>query len=244
MEVRRQDSSDAKRTDLLTLFVEANTSIDPKAVHDTLMSFLLASKDTSSFSLSWVLINLNRYPAVLAKLRDEIRANLPGLMTGEIKVPTMEDLQKLPYLEAVAKESLRLHMTASNRMANTATTLSDGTFVPEGCAVMIPMYASARVKSVWGEDAAEYKPERWIDAATGKVTPVSPFKFVTFGAGPRQCLGMRFALLQIQTTMAVLFSHFDLKTTEDPFDLTYDFAITLPVKARSTSPCEITPAAY
>ncbi|KAG6613975.1 Cytochrome P450 [Phytophthora cinnamomi] len=208
LEVRRQDGREVKRTDLLTLFVETNTSIDPKAVHDTLMSFLLASKDTTSFSLSWVLVNLNRYPAV----------------------PTMEELQKLPYLEAVVKESLRLHMTASNRMANTSTTLSDGTFVPEGCAVMVPMYASARVKTVWGEDAVEYKPERWIDATTGKVKPVSPFKFVTFGAGPRQCLGMRFALLQIQTTIAVLFSHFDLKTKEDPFALTYDFAITLPVK--------------
>ncbi|KAE9291018.1 hypothetical protein PF008_g25439 [Phytophthora fragariae] len=245
LEVRRRDSSEVKQTDLLTLFVETNTSIDPKAVHDTLMSFLLASKDTSSFSLSWILVNLNRYPAVLAKLREEIRQNLPGLMTGEIKVPTMEDLQKLPYLEAVVKESLRLQMTASNRMAKTSTTLSDGTFVPEGCAVMIPMYASARVKSVWGEDAAEYKPERWIDATTGKVTPVSPFKFVTFGAGPRQCLGMRFALLQIQTTVAVLFSHLDLKTTEDPFDLTYDFAITLPVKGPlNVTVRQVTPAAF
>ncbi|GMF52589.1 unnamed protein product [Phytophthora fragariaefolia] len=185
LQVRHENSSGVKRTDLLTLFVETNTTIDPKAIHDTLMSFLLASKDTSSFSLSWVLINLNRYPDVLAKLREEIREKLPELMTGEIKVPTMEDLQKLPYLEAVVKESLRLHMTASNRMANVSTTLSDGTFVPEGCAVMIPMYASARVKNVWGEHAAEYRPERWIDATTGKVRPVSPFKFVTFGAGPR-----------------------------------------------------------
>ncbi|ETP12191.1 hypothetical protein F441_12384 [Phytophthora nicotianae CJ01A1] len=245
LEIRRRDSGEVKRTDLLTLFVENNTNIDPKAVHDTLMSFLLASKDTTSFSLSWVLVNLNRYPAVLAKLRNEIREKLPGLMTGEIQVPTMEDLQKLPYLEAVVKESLRLHMAATNRMTNTSTTLSDGTFVPEGCAVMVPIYASARVKSVWGEDAAEFKPERWIDPTSGKVKPVSPFKFFTFAAGPRQCLGMRFALLQIQTTVAVLFSHFDLKTKENPFDITYDFAITLPVKGQlNVTVREITPAAY
>ncbi|KAG7392780.1 hypothetical protein PHYPSEUDO_014267 [Phytophthora pseudosyringae] len=245
LEIRRRDSREAKRTDLLTLFVETSTNIDPKAVHDTLMSFLLASKDTTSFSLSWVLVNLNRYPAVLAKLRDEIREKLPGLLTGEIEVPTMEDLQKLPYLEAVVKESLRLHMAATNRMANVSTTLSDGTFVPEGCAVMVPIYASARVKNVWGEDAADFKPERWIEATTGKVKPVSPFKFFTFAAGPRQCLGMRFALLQIQTTVAVLFSRFDLKTEENPFDITYAFAITLPVKGQlRVAVREITPAAF
>ncbi|KAE8991555.1 hypothetical protein PR003_g21370 [Phytophthora rubi] len=86
------------------------------------------------------------------------------------------------------------------------------------------------MKGVWGEDAGEYKPERWIDPETGKVKHVSSFKFISFIAGPRQCIGMRFALLQMRIAIAVLFSRFDLKTVDDPFEITYDIAFTLPVK--------------
>ncbi|KAE9180464.1 hypothetical protein PF004_g24838 [Phytophthora fragariae] len=173
------------------------------------MNFLLAGSETTSFSLSWVIVNLNRYPDVLAKLRSEFREKLPGLMT-------------------VVKESLRLYVTAINRVANQSTTLSDGTFVPLGCGVMVPLYAAARMKDVWGEDADEYKPERWSE--TGKLKHVSSFKFVSFITGPRQCIGMRFALLQMRIAIAVLFSRFDLKTVEDPFEITYDIAFTLPVE--------------
>ncbi|RLN62985.1 hypothetical protein BBP00_00004394 [Phytophthora kernoviae] len=93
-----------KRKDLSTLFVESKTIIDPKAVHDALVNFLLASKGTTVFGSVRLVIKLNRYPAVLVKLCDGIREKLPGLMIGELQVPTMEDLQKLYYLEAVNEE--------------------------------------------------------------------------------------------------------------------------------------------
>ncbi|EGZ13217.1 hypothetical protein PHYSODRAFT_302922 [Phytophthora sojae] len=158
---------------------------------------LLAGKDTTDFSLAWILVNLNRYPDVLTKLRKEINEKLPGLVTGEIDIPTMDDLKDMPNLEAVVKESLRLHAIATTRVPNKSVTLSDGTFVPAGC--------TARMTSVWGEDASVYKPERWIDAETGKV---------------KMCVGMRFALLEMRIATAVLFSRFDLKTVDDPFDVT------------------------
>ncbi|KAE9291020.1 hypothetical protein PF008_g25438 [Phytophthora fragariae] len=227
---KKADGSANGRKDLLNLFMEANDTTDVQVVRDSVMNFLLAGSETTSFSLAWVIVNLNRYPDVLVKLRAEFRDKLPGLMTGEIDVPTFEDLQNLPYLEAVVRESLRLYVTAVNRIANQSTTLSDGTFVPLGCGVMVSLYAAARMKGVWGEDAGEYKPERWIDPETGKVKHVSSFKFISFIAGPRQCIGMRFALLQMRIAIAVLFSRFDLKTVDDPFEITYDIAFTLPVK--------------
>jgi len=226
---KKKAGGDGEQKDLVTLLI-ASGQMDIDVLRDAVMNFLLAGKDTTTFSLTWVLVNLNRHPEVLAKLRAELKENLPGLLTGEIDVPTMEDLQQLPYLEAVVKESLRLYAIATTRVPNKSVTLSDGTFVPFGCAVMMPSYAAARLTSVWGEDASEYKPERWIDAKTGKVKAVSPFKFGTFISGPRQCIGMRFALLEMRVAAAVLFSRFDLKMVRDPFEFTYEIAFSMPVK--------------
>ncbi|RLN45453.1 hypothetical protein BBJ28_00006640 [Nothophytophthora sp. Chile5] len=219
-----------KKTDLLTLFVDTTGSTSSSDLRDAVMNFFLAGKETTSFSMAWIIVNLNRYPRVLAKLRAQIRENLPELMTGELEVPTMEDLAKIPYIEAVLKESLRLHMTGVHRTTMHSTTLSEGTYVPFGSHIVMSVYAAARVKGVWGEDAAVFNPDRWIDPETGKMKYINPFQFITFGGGPHQCIGMRFALLEMQTVMAVLFSRFDIETKQDPFTITYDYSVTLPVK--------------
>ncbi|GMF33260.1 unnamed protein product [Phytophthora fragariaefolia] len=226
------ESMQKKRSDsnLLTLLVESSCGSDVTAVRDSVMNFLLAGNDTSAFSLSWILVNLNRKPEALAKLRKEISEKLPTLLSGDIEAPTVDDLQKLPYLEAVVKESLRLYATATTRIPNKSVTMSDGTFVPFGCAVIMPTYATARLKNVWGDDASEYKPERWIDPETGKMKTVSPFKFGTFISGLRQCIGMRFALLEMRIVTAVLFSRFDFKMVKDPFEVTYEYAFSMPIK--------------
>lgn len=218
------------KTDLLTLFIDSTGKTTSSDLRDAMMNFFLAGKETTSFSLAWIIVNLNRHPRVLNKLRREIREKLPKLMTGELRAPTMEDLNKVPYIEAVLKESLRLNMTGIHRAASRSTTLREGTFVPLGACVVVSVYAAARMKNIWGEDAAEYNPDRWIDETTGKMKHVNPFQFVTFGGGPHQCVGMRFALLEMQTVIAVLFSRFDIMTVEDPFKITYDYSVTLPVK--------------
>ncbi|CAI5746021.1 unnamed protein product [Peronospora destructor] len=218
------------KTDLLTLFMDHTGNTDPSDLLDAMMNFFLAGKETTSFSMAWIIVNLNRHPHVLAKLRAQIRENLPELMSGELQVPTMEDLHKIPYSEAVLKESLRLYMTGVHRAPTRSTTLREGTFVPFGSYVVASVYAAARVKKVWGEDAADFNPDRWVDEDTGKIKVVNPFQFITFGGGPHQCIGMRFALLEMQTVIAVLFSRFDIKTVEDPFQITYDYSVTLPVK--------------
>ncbi|CAH0474554.1 unnamed protein product [Peronospora belbahrii] len=218
------------KTDLLTLFVDHTGKTDPAELRDAMMNFFLVGKETTSFSLAWVIVNLNRHPHVLAKLRAEIRKQLPELMTGELQVPTMEHLAKIPYSEAVVKESLRLYMTSVHRAPVESTTLCEGTFVPRGTYVVMSVYASARLKQVWGDDAAEFNPDRWIDEETGKMKYINPFQFITFGGGPHQCIGMRFSMLEMQTVMTALFSRLDIKTVEDPLQITYDYSATLPVK--------------
>uniref|UniRef100_K3WMJ4 Cytochrome P450 n=1 Tax=Globisporangium ultimum (strain ATCC 200006 / CBS 805.95 / DAOM BR144) TaxID=431595 RepID=K3WMJ4_GLOUD len=89
-------------------------------------------------------------------------------------------------------------------------------------------------------NAKEYKPERWIDPETGKIKSVSAYKFPTFNAGPRICLGMNLALMEIKIVAASLLSKFHLELVPDQ-DIKYDFSLTLPIKGRLLA--ILTPAA-
>ncbi|KAG7400875.1 hypothetical protein PHYBOEH_004087 [Phytophthora boehmeriae] len=219
-----------EQKNLLTLLMKDNSSADPRELQDTAVNFFIAGKDTTSFSLSWLIVMMNRHPRVLSKIREEIRVVLPGLLNGEIETPTLEDTQKLVYLDAAVKESVRLQSVSTYRCTTRDTTLTDGAFIEKGTIVVVSKYAAARRKNVWGEDAAEYRPERWFDEKSGEPKSITPPQFITFSTGPRKCIGMRLAMLEMKTVMAVLFSRFDIETVEDPFKITYDFSFVLPVK--------------
>ncbi|OWZ22577.1 hypothetical protein PHMEG_0002691 [Phytophthora megakarya] len=224
------DKSTHERKNLLTLLMNNNVNADPRELQDTAVNFFIAGKDTTSFSLSWLIVMMNRHPHVLEKIRKEIQTVLPGLLTGELQTPTLEDTQKLVYLDAAVKESVRLWSVSTYRCTTRDTTLTDGGFIKKGTVVVVSKYAAARRANVWGEDAAEYKPERWFDEKSGEPKKITPPQFITFSSGPRKCIGMRLAMLEMKTVMAVLFSRFDIETVEDPFKITYDFSFVLPVK--------------
>ncbi|KAL3661600.1 hypothetical protein V7S43_013360 [Phytophthora oleae] len=223
-------TSASTHKDLMTLMLQSGDFTDAREIRDVAVNFYAAGKDTTAFSLSWFIVLMNRHPRVLCKVREELRCVALGLFTGELETPSLELLQQMTYLEAALRESLRLNSLAVYRLANRDTTLYDGTFVPKNARVVFSMYGSARQPTVWGPDAAQYKPERWIDEKTGKLKTISNFQFVTFSAGPRQCIGMRLAMMEMMTVLSVVFSRFDLVTVDDAFDITYDFSLVLPVK--------------
>ncbi|KAF4321175.1 hypothetical protein JM18_004364 [Phytophthora kernoviae] len=227
--VRSLNDNSAQKN-LLTLLMRGNPNADPRELQDTAVNFFIAGKDTTSFSLSWLIVMMNRHPRVLHKIREEIRSVLPGLLTREIETPTLDDTQKLVYLDAAVKESVRLQSVSTYRCTTRDTTLTDGAFIKKGTVVVVSKYAAARRKNVWGEDATEYRPERWFDDKTGERKNITPPQFITFSTGPRKCIGMHLAMLEMKVVMAVLFSRFDIETVEDPFKITYDFSFVLPVK--------------
>lgn len=227
--------------DLISLFLEKESfddasgeqsRTDATLIRDMTVNFVAAGRDTTSQSMTWLLLMLNRHPRVLKKIREEIAAKLPGLANGAIRVPGMEDVAELTYLEAAIRESLRLNpvVAANSRTALCDTTLHDGTFIKKGTRVAIPIYAFGRLKTIWGDSALEYKPERWLDPATGGLVQESPFKFLAFLGGPRICIGMKFAFLEMKIAMATVLSKFEVKTVKDPFDFTYQPSLTMTIK--------------
>ncbi|KUF96010.1 Pectinesterase [Phytophthora nicotianae] len=222
------EKMDAK--DLISLFMESNLresedmhieDDDVTIMRDMVMTFIFAGKDTTAHSMSWFVVMMNRYPDVLRKIREEMKEKLPGLFNGEIRVPTQEQVRNLVYLEAVIKENMRL-------------TPSTG-FIAREC------MKDTTLVDVVGEDALKFKPERMINPETGKLRVFSPFKFSAFGSGQHVCIGQRFAMMQLKMTLAALFSKFDIKTVEDPWDITYEFSIGIPVKGPLE--VEVTPLA-
>ncbi|ETP13962.1 hypothetical protein F441_11050 [Phytophthora nicotianae CJ01A1] len=224
------------RMDLISLYLEQHAvdngkdaSFYPKKLRDFLVSFLAAGQDTTATSMSWFVVMINRYPKVLEKVRMEIQEKLPDLASGKEQVPSLDDTHQLVYLKAAIKETLRLFPVApiSGRTAVRDVTMSNGVFLVKGTSVHMPHYTMGRMKSVWGPGAEEFKPERWIDPATGKIVAVSAFKFSAFYGGPHACLGMKFAMSEIKITLAALLSRYNFKTSKDPFDYTYRMALSL-----------------
>ncbi|KAG6623429.1 putative cytochrome P450 [Phytophthora cinnamomi] len=204
----------------------------PKLIRDMAFNFTAAGRGTTSQSLQWFIIMMNRYPDVEMKIREELLAKLPQLFEEDSTPPTMNDVQQLVYLEAAIKESLRLNPVAPliGRTVTQDVVFSDGMFLPCGTRVVIPTFAVARLQSIWGEDAADFKPERWIDPQTRKLRVISPYKFLVFLAGPRSCLGAKLAMLELKVALASVLSKFHLRVMRDPFEIGYDASISLPVK--------------
>ncbi|RLN72844.1 hypothetical protein BBJ28_00020743 [Nothophytophthora sp. Chile5] len=233
------ETKDDTHNDILSLFLNniskspdaQEQEYDPIYLRDIVVNFLVAGRDTTAQALSWFFYNVSQNPRIEAKIRKEIYKKLPELMESECTIPTLRQANKLVYLEAAIKETLRLYpsMPMSPKYVVRDTVLSDGTFVAANSMVCLPTYAMGRMPHVWGPDAAEFKPERWIDPSTRKIKSVSAYRFVAFNAGPRMCVGMTLAGLEMKLVAAALLSKFHIHV-EKPEDVTYDFSLTLPMK--------------
>ncbi|GMG16772.1 unnamed protein product [Phytophthora fragariaefolia] len=209
----------------------AEEQLDPKYLRDIVLSFMIAGRDSTAAALSWFFYTLTQHPEVEAKIRQEIQSKLPQLINGTISSPSMTQVNELVYLEAVLKEALRLYpATPSNiREALQDVVLCDGTVVKAGEAVSWSSYSMGRMPHVWGPDAKEFNPERWLDQATGKLVAVSPLKYTLFNAGPRACLGAKLAMMELKITAASVLSKYHL-TIIPGQSITYRLGLALAMK--------------
>ncbi|KAG7390173.1 hypothetical protein PHYPSEUDO_008627 [Phytophthora pseudosyringae] len=240
LEHRAKGTQDEEKEgkDIVSLFLDDLTKLgnadegcfDPSYLRDIVVNFIIAGRDTTAQALSWFFYCLSKNPQVETKIREEISAKLPKLFDGQCS-PSMDEVGELTYVEAALRETLRLYPSVPivSKEAVHDTVLSDGTFIAAGTMAGLPMYALGRMPHVWGPDAAEFKPERWIDSPTGKLISVSAYQFVAFNAGPRLCLGKNLAMLEMKLIVASLLSKYHVEL-ESPENVTYAISFTLPVK--------------
>ncbi|ETP43727.1 hypothetical protein F442_09593 [Phytophthora nicotianae P10297] len=230
-------ASGSKRN-IISLFLDGvsdgakiEQDLDPKFLRDIVVSFMTAGRDSTTAALSWVFYTVSQYPEVEKKIREEIISKVPELASGAIASPSATQANELVYLEAVVKEVLRLNpaVPSNIREALEDVVLCDGTIVKAGEAVSWSSYSLGRMPHIWGLDAKEFKPERWIDATRGKLVTVSPCKYPLFNAGPRSCLGTKLAMMEIKITAASVLSKYHL-TVVPGQTITYRIGLSLAMK--------------
>lgn len=206
----RREQGLTDRKDLLQLMMAANdettaegvSKLSDEEIVAQSVIFLLAGYETSSNTLSFTLYYLAVNPDVQDKLRSEIQE---ALEVNAGKKTMYEIASDIEYLDCVIKESQRLDPPAAmvNRECHEDYHLN-GMCIPAGTEVVIPIYALHHDPDAWDEPE-KFDPERFRGSA--KDTRHA-FQFLPFGAGPRNCIGMRFALLEIKIALVRILSKY------------------------------------
>lgn len=177
---------------------------DPVQIRSELLNILLAGRDTTASLLTNVWYMLSKRPDIWKKLQAEVD-------TLDNEAPTFDQLKNMKYLKALLNESLRLHpvVPANSREAFEDTVLPlgggpDGSaplFIRKGDLMLWSVYSMHRRKDYYGEDAEDFKPERWLDdPATGRKGLRPGWEYLPFNGGARICLGQQFALNEASYT--------------------------------------------
>nr|POF07699.1 cytochrome p450 52a12 [Quercus suber] len=203
---------------------------DPVRIRSELLNILLAGRDTTASLLTNLWHTLSVRPDLWEKLQSEL-AHLGS------KAPTFDQIKEIKFLRALINESLRLHpvVPGNSREAQADTTLPLGggpdgmapLFIPKGGLVTWSVYSMQRRKDIYGQDAHEFKPERWLDdPVTGKKGLRPGWEYLPFNGGARICLGQQFAITEASYTTIRLCQAFDKMESRDSHPWTESLALT------------------
>lgn len=166
------------------------------------LTLLIAGHETSAKLLTWALYLLSRHEEVFARLQTEIRYNLQD------KIPSAADVAELPFLNQVIDETLRLYPSAwafSRRCEENVSIC--GFHVPKGARILVSPYLLHRHPEFW-PNPDTFDPNRF----SSNIKETSPaHAFIPFGAGPRQCIGKRFALVETRLILAQIAARFTIR---------------------------------
>lgn len=182
------------RSDLIATL--ADGGISDARVRDSVLMIMLAAHHTTGVSVSWTLHLLGRHPDVAERVVREVDAVL-----GERTAPAYEDLRRMPYLEMVVKEAMRLYTPGPYGARETAEEITVGDYtVPAGATVFYPFWAIHLNPAYWPEPH-RFDPERFTaERSVGRPR----LAYVPFGLGPRGCEGAQLAMVEAKLVLAVL----------------------------------------
>ncbi|KAI0826239.1 cytochrome P450 [Irpex lacteus] len=224
------------KKDVMSVLVRANLSENPslqlskEEMMAQMGALVLAGHETTANTLTWMLWELAKHPDFQETLRNEIRAKREDMnlrYVGDSDATcdfSMDDLESMPFLQAIVKEVMRYHPIVYHltRVAkkDDVVPLSEPIItadgrpidqipISEGQTILVSICAYNRIKEIWGEDADEFNPMRFIDGRIKHEYKVGMYgNLMTFAAGLRGCIGWRFSLIEMQAIIVSLVENF------------------------------------
>ncbi|KAK7018487.1 cytochrome P450 monooxygenase CYP63 [Favolaschia claudopus] len=204
----------------------ADSTDDHVLIRDQLLSVLLASRDTTACLLTFVTYFMAIYPDMARKLRAEVLEHC-----GPHGAPTYENIRDMRYMRAVINEVLRLYPPVPLNVRESrseACTLpsSDGTYpdddprpfyMPGSTIIMYLPLLMQRNPALWGSDADNFDPERWLQPDRVAKFVANPTMYAPFSAGPRICIGQNYAYNEASYFLVRLLQEFDTFTLATEF---------------------------
>ncbi|CCO36563.1 Taurochenodeoxycholic 6 alpha-hydroxylase [Rhizoctonia solani AG-1 IB] len=210
--------STSQGRDLLTLLIKSNIQAENEGhrmsdeeVLSQISTFLVAGHETTSTATTWALYALAQHPNAQRKLREEL------LESGLGDEPGMADLDKLPYLDNFVRECLRVHSPVPNVGREAAHNVQIPVSKPykdkygveheyislqKGDMIIVPVLTLNNMKEIWGEDAEDFKPERWDNLPESvNEMPGVWGHLMTFIHGQRSCIGYRFSIIEMKALL-------------------------------------------
>jgi cytochrome P450 len=185
--------------DLLSMLLRAQdedgSRMSEVQLRDEAMTLFLAGHETTALTLSWTWYLLAQHPAVEEKLAAEWAGALGG------RVPTADDIPRLPYTERVIQEAMRVYPPVYLIGREPLTDVELGGFrVKKGSTVFMSQWVSHRDPKYF-DDPETFRPERWAD---GLAKRLPKYAYYPFGGGPRICLGNTFAMMEAVLLLATI----------------------------------------
>ncbi|THU76341.1 cytochrome P450 [Dendrothele bispora CBS 962.96] len=196
---------------------------DKKVLIDELLNILLAARDTTASLLTFCVYVLTQRPDICARLKFEISEKI-----GFTRRPAYEDTRDMKYLRAFLNETLRLYPSVpiDARSPKKDATLPNKNdkpwYIPAGTRCFYSVFLMHRREDLWGPDALDFDPDRFLDQRFHRYLTSNPFIFLPFNAGPRICLGQQFAYNEASYFLIKLLQKFD------DFSLALDVQPSLP----------------
>ncbi|KAE9369918.1 pisatin demethylase [Stipitochalara longipes BDJ] len=197
------------KNDMLGSFI--NHGLTQEEAESESLVQIMAGSDTTATAIRATMLHVLTSPQVVSALLAEITEVSPSSPIKDAEA------RKMPYLQAVIQEGLRIFPPVTGLLSKSAPLGGDtfnGLFIPEGTKIGYCAWGVSRDKTIWGDDSHVFRPERWLDCSPKELRNMEATLELVFGYGRWQCLGRNVALIELNKVFVELLRHFDMSLVE------------------------------